>query len=243
MTSSIIPQSILILLLSALSLHGQVEQVPTVNLNWRGFSLEKSIRGIGYLDGETVERIFIPNATFSKPYNYSGPLPIRFAQWGGSGAPEEVINILAQVNLPVDTEEALFFFDPSGPDGSLRVFPVALGAEPLQLGQVLAINATERNIAGFHDGVRFELPRGRTTVFTPDQSENSRVIQVSVQVATWEEESWEPRINSRYGMTPDMRVRLLFRSGENGAIKIIPLRERVATPANPESEPDEDDTI
>jgi hypothetical protein len=235
MIRQILPVSTLFLLFGALSLQGQPEEVPTVNLNWRGLSLENSVRGLGYLDGETVERIFIPNATFSNPYTYSGPLPIRFAGKEESEKPLEEMNILAQVNVPVDTKEAIFFFDSSGPEGSLRIFPVTLEPEPLQLGQVLAINATERNIAGFHDGVRFELPRGRTTTFTPDQSGDTRVIQVSVQLATLEEDGWQARVNSRYGMTPDMRVRLLFRSGDNGSIKVIPLRDRAPTPPSEES--------
>jgi hypothetical protein len=227
---------IFFLILGGLPLFGQLnEEAPTVNLNWRGISLEKSVRGIGYLDGENVERIFIPNASFSNSYTYSGPLPIRFAGKDESGRPLEEMNILAQVNVPVGTKEALFFFDQNGPDGSLRIFPVSLDSEPLGLGEVLAINATQRNIAGFHDGVRFELSPGRTTTFTPNQSGDSRAIQVSVKLATQEEDGWQARVNSQYGMTPDMRVRLLFRSGDNDSIKIIPLRERAPRPPSAES--------
>ena len=203
-----------------------MEEVPTLNLTWRGMSLDSSIRGIGYIEDKEVAGIFIPNGGFSGSYDYTGPLPMLFAQAGQTETPLEELIVLARVNLPIETREALFFFDHSGSDGDLRVFPVALDPEPLLPGQVLAINTSERTIAGFHDGKRFELPSGRTTVFTPDQSGDSQAIQVSVQLATMEEDGWQARVNSRYGMTPDMRVRLLFRSGKDGSIKIIPLRER-----------------
>lgn len=224
-----------------LFLKGQSEAPPSLNVIWRGMSLGDSVRGLGYVQGETIKPIFVPNAGFSQSYEYTGPLPIRFADAAQAGALPEEISVLTEVNLPIDTKEALFFFNRSGADGELRVFPVRLGQQPLAAGQVLAINATERNLAGFHDGERFDLASGGTAIFNPDKTEDSRVIQVSVQVAAWEEESWKPRINSRYGMTSDMRVRLLFRSGENGAINIIPLRERVRSP-DPKQENVSDDT-
>lgn len=219
---------LLFLCLSGLSLRAQPEEIPTIDLSWRGLSLDANIRGTSYMNGESVERIFIPNATFSKPYTYSGPLPMRFVEGTEPAIPPETLKVLAEVNLPIETKEALFFFERSSANGRLRVFPVALDDDPLQPGQVLAINATERRIAGFHDGTRFDLRSGETTVLTPEQASNSQVIQVSVQIASMEADGWQPRVNSRYGMTPDMRVRILFRSGRDGAIQIIPLRDRSA---------------
>lgn len=205
----------------------QRQEVPTLNLTWQGMSLDQTLRGIGFVEGETVEPVFIPNAAFSPRYKYSGPASLRFVRATGSELPASEREPLARVDVPDDTRKALFFFDQAGPESGIRIFPVALKPEPLRPGQVLGINLTERRIAGFHDGIQFELQPGETTVFTPNEIGESRVVQVSVQVATWGGDGWQARVNARYGMTPDFRVRLLFRSGVDGAMKVIPLRERV----------------
>ncbi|WP_309400781.1 hypothetical protein [Cerasicoccus maritimus] len=199
-----------------------------LNVTWRAISVNRTIKDLYVQSGDAFERVFIPNGALSKPYQYSGAAPmLLYKRQEDSAEPLPV----ADVMLDASVRRALVFIKQYSGDG-VAAEAMPMPTEPLHNGESRLINMTSSQIAGRLNGMKFQLAPRESTVL-PFESDNPGVIKVSIQLAAKEGEGWEPKINSTFGVTPDMSVHLIFIPGSNGRVEMIPMRERLkSTPTD-----------
>ncbi len=204
------------------------EEAPLIEVEWRAISVGQTLRDLFLLgqQGES-EKIFIPNGALSPTYTYRGTDPmVLYRQDPASEEPNPIP--VASVSLARIEDEAILFVSPNPDGSSLRVESFSVESETLRKGHTRLINLTQYTIGGFHGGTRFDLNPGGSTTLPFNTEKAGGVIKVSIQIAAFQEEAWRAKLNSTFGVTPDMSVNLLLIPSDDNGVQMIPLRERNA---------------
>ena len=123
-----------------------------------------------------AEKADAPNAVRSTPHGYLGPQVIEFFAVAPPNVPtsdEFRIAPIARATIPFASTRCLFLFFKQTPpvnEPNLRYRVQTLEDSLLDLpqGSYLVFNATNRNLIGSYDEVRFDVPAGASQLLRPE---------------------------------------------------------------------------